>query len=103
MAKAGATADRAAIAPLLEAVQRAHQEVRGESMPDKAETAVVSMWRDTNVYNRAGIPALTFGPGRGNAAQQGTGGMRLDGMIDAAKMYALIALRMVNQSSSSRG
>lgn len=95
MSKVGATADRDAIAPLLTAVQDAHQQVKGEAMPSKAETAVVSMWRDTNVYNRAGIPALTFGPGRGKAAQQGTGGMHLDEMIDAAKMYALIALRLV--------
>ncbi len=63
-------------------------------MPDRAETAVVSMWRDTNVYNRVGIPALTFGPSRGRAAVQGTGFMELGNMLEGAKIYALTALSM---------
>ena len=61
-------------------------------MPEKAEPAVVSMWRDTNVYNRVGIPSLTFGPSRGQAAVQGTGSMELNNMIEGAKIYALTAL-----------
>jgi hypothetical protein len=50
------------------------------------------MWRDTNVYNRVGIPSLTFGPSRGKAAVQGTGSMELSNMIEGAKIYALLAL-----------
>ncbi len=50
------------------------------------------MWRDTNVYNRAGIPSLTFGPSRGKAAVQGTGFINLDDFVDGAKIYALTAL-----------
>ena len=61
-------------------------------MPAPAEDAVVSMWRDTNVYNRFGIPALTFGPSRGKAAVQGTGYIELDDFVDGAKIYALTAL-----------
>lgn len=94
MSKAGHAASDEAIEPLLSRIREAHQQVRGESMPQHAEPAVVSMWRDTNVYNRVGIPALTFGPSRGQAAVQGTGSMELGNMIEGAKIYALTALGM---------
>lgn len=94
MSKAGHAAMDDAIEPLLSRISAAHEQVRGESMPDRAEPAVVSMWRDTNVYNRVGIPALTFGPSRGQAAVQGTGSMELGNMIDGAKIYAITALKM---------
>lgn len=94
MAKAGHEAPGEAIAPLLSEIRSAHRHVRGTDMPDRAEDAVVSMWRDTNVYNRAGIPALTFGPGRGKAAVQGTGFIELDEFVDGAKIYALTALSL---------
>ena len=92
MSKAGFAASDESVLPLLETIQHAHQLVRGEPMPDRAEPAVVSMWRDTNVYNRVGIPSLTFGPSRGKAAVQGTGSMELNNMIEGTKIYALTAL-----------
>jgi len=92
MAKPGAVAD--GVEPLADAVRDAHREVRGSEAPAEVETAVVSMWRDTNVFNRAGIPSLTFGPSRGRADVQGEGYFALDDLVDAAKMYALTALRL---------
>lgn len=92
MAKAGAVAD--GIGPLADAVATAYRAVRGNSQPAEAEVAVVSMWRDTNVFNRAGIPALTFGPSRGLADVQGRGHFELADLVDAAKMYALTALQI---------
>lgn len=92
MAKAGYEASREAIDPLLTEIQSAHETIRGAPMPSVAEDAVVSMWRDTNVYNRFGIPSLTFGPSRGRAAVQGTGYIDLDDFVDGAKIYALTAL-----------
>lgn len=92
MSKAGYEAPRQSIAPLLDEIRSAHQNVRGQDMPEYAEDAVVGMWRDTNVYNRVGIPSLTFGPSRGKAAVQGTGFIELDDFIDGAKIYALTAL-----------
>ena len=92
MSKAGFEATRESIAPLLSEIKSAHQQVRGVDMPEFAEDAVVGMWRDTNVYNRVGIPSLTFGPSRGKAAVQGTGFIELDDFIDGAKIYALTAL-----------
>lgn len=94
MSKAGYAASDEDIEPLISRIREAHRAVRGQEMPDRAETAVVSMWRDTNVYNRVGIPSLTFGPSRGNAAVQGTGSMELGNMIEGAKIYALLALSM---------
>lgn len=92
MAKSGAVAT--GVEPLAEAVTTAHQRVRGVPPPAEAEVAVVSMWRDTNVFNRAGIPSLTFGPGRGIADVQGGGHFELNDLVDCAKMYALIALQL---------
>lgn len=92
MSKAGAEGQ--GTEPLADAIRLAHQSVRSADPPTVAEPAVVSMWRDTNVFNRAGIPAINFGPSRGRAAVQGTGFLTLDDLVDAAKMYAVIALRI---------
>lgn len=99
MSKAGYAASDEAIQPLIETIRDAHDQVRHEPMPDRAETPVVSMWRDTNVYNRIGIPALTFGPSRGKAAVQGTGYMELPNMIEGAKIYALTALSICGKET----
>lgn len=92
MDKRGFEADAGRLQPVLDALDAAHTVVRGAPMPRTAETAVVSMWRDTNVYNRMGTPALTFGPGRGKASVQGTGGIAMAELLDAAKIYALTML-----------
>jgi acetylornithine deacetylase/succinyl-diaminopimelate desuccinylase-like protein len=94
MEKPGVEGNATALDPLVNALGSAHRLVRGESMPTRAETAVVSMWRDTNIYNRFGVPALTFGPGRGKAAVQGTGGIAMSDLLDAAKIYALAILQV---------
>jgi acetylornithine deacetylase/succinyl-diaminopimelate desuccinylase-like protein len=95
MAKQGAVAT--GIEPLADAVVRAHQFVRGAPPPPRAEVAVVSMWRDTNVFNRSGIPALTFGPSRGAADVQGRGHFELNDLVDCAKMYALVAMQLATE------
>ena len=92
MFKSGYAAPRDSIAPLLGEIETAHRYVRDVEMPEYAEDAVVGMWRDTNVYNRVGIAALTFGPSRGRAGIQGTGFVELDDFVDGAKIYALTAL-----------
>ncbi len=90
MSKPGTQAQ--GIAPLAHAVGTAYERVMGTPPPSAAEAAVVSMWRDTNVFNAAGIPSLTFGPSRGSAAVQGTGHFELDNLVAGAKIYALTAL-----------
>ena len=92
MAKPGAVGK--GVEPLVAAIRAAHQRVLDSPPPIEAEPAVVSMWRDSNVFNAAGIPAVTFGPSRGQAVVQGTGHMELDDMVASAKMYALTALQI---------
>lgn len=92
MAKPGALGR--GVEPLTDAITTAHRAVRDADPPSQSEPAVVSMWRDQNVFNNAGIPAVNFGPSRGSAAVQGTGSMELDDMIDAAKMYALTTVQV---------
>lgn len=100
MAKPGAVGK--GVEPLADAVRGAHREVRGTEAPATVESAVVSMWRDTNIFNRAGIPSLTFGPSRGKADVQGEGFFALDDLVDAAKMYALTALRLAGTDGERR-
>jgi acetylornithine deacetylase/succinyl-diaminopimelate desuccinylase-like protein len=92
MAKPGAVAT--GIDGLRDAVTGAHERVLGTPPAPQAAAAVVSMWRDTNVFNRAGIPSLTFGPSRGTADVQGQGYFELDALVACAKIYALVALRL---------
>ena len=49
------------IEPLAGAVDEAHRSVFGEEC-EIADSPECSMWRDHNVYNEMGIPALTYGP-----------------------------------------
>jgi formylaminopyrimidine deformylase len=93
MARAGADGGEK-VKPLVGAVGAAHQVVRGEPMRERAESPVVSMWRDNNILNNSGIPAMNFGPSRGRAAVQGTGFMEVDDLVDGAKIYALTALQI---------
>jgi acetylornithine deacetylase/succinyl-diaminopimelate desuccinylase-like protein len=51
------------VEPLAQAVAGAYQGLAGLPVPAASED-VLSMWRDTNVYNEFGVPALTFGPTR---------------------------------------
>lgn len=81
------------VEPLAEAVTQAYHRVKGGT-PPPVDVAITSMWRDTNIFNSAGIPSLTFGNGRGKAQVQGTGHFELDDMVACAKMYALTAINI---------
>ena len=78
------------VEPLSEAVESAFGAIVGGATPPP-QIAHTSMWRDTNIFNRVGIPSLTFGLPRGSAAVQGTGNFELDDLVDCAKIYAKVA------------
>lgn len=99
MAKPGRTGT--GYEPLADAIRSAHRQVRGQDPPAQVPVSVASMWRDTNVFNAAGIPAVTFGPSRGPAVAQGSGYFFLDDLVDAAKMYALIGLQIAGNQSAA--
>jgi acetylornithine deacetylase/succinyl-diaminopimelate desuccinylase-like protein len=98
MSKAGSVAE--GIEPLSVAITAAHRAVRGDDPPPEAETSTQSMWRDTNVFNAAGMPSLTFGPPRGQAQVQGTGHFELADLVDGAKIYALTAMQVAGGLSA---
>ncbi len=95
------------VEPLLEAVRSAHRRVFGED-PPPGPTEERSMWRDINLFNEWGVPALTYGPPRrsagtenGDAADPYTtddsGEVRyfqVEDLVNAARVYALTMLEV---------
>ncbi|OLC11823.1 MAG: hypothetical protein AUH29_18410 [Candidatus Rokubacteria bacterium 13_1_40CM_69_27] len=83
--------------PLVGAITRAHQQLLGGT-PKPAAAPFSSMWRDINVFNEMGIPALTYGPGV--SVGGGNFGMRVADLVTGAKLYALTALDLCTQDRS---
>lgn len=84
---------------LLEALRSAHKRVMGNELP-YAGSVVHSMWRDTNAFNEAGIPAIGYGP-RTREAPGGYRGLAgtprpiaADDLIATAKVFALTAMQI---------
>lgn len=76
---------------LVAGLGRAHAAVMEEPLePGDGPTA--SMWRDINVYNELGIPAVTYGPTR--AYVDGKAGVGIDEIYRVAKVYAAAALAL---------
>jgi acetylornithine deacetylase/succinyl-diaminopimelate desuccinylase-like protein len=82
---------------LAEAVIASHRQVRSAE-PVPAHPGFSSMWRDLNVYNEVGIPAMTYGPAAGSGG--GNVSMRLDDLVQASQVYALTALHLCNRDKS---
>ncbi len=74
---------------LVQCIEHAYRACRGESLPP-VPSHVTSMWRDINVFNEVGIPAVTFGPPR-RTDERGHRYLAVSDLADAARMYALIA------------
>ncbi|MET0502295.1 MAG: M20/M25/M40 family metallo-hydrolase [Candidatus Binatia bacterium] len=81
------------VEPLVDAIRRAHEKVRG-SEPPPIDTPETSMWRDINIFNEVGIPAATFGMPRKSAPDVAQKFVEVGDIVDAAKMYALVALQL---------
>ena len=78
------------VEPLVQSAEESFQYLFGEKIkyeaPDRA-----SIWTDTNVYNELGIPAIKIGP-RGRRIGPRNEEIEINTMVNAAKLYALIAL-----------
>jgi acetylornithine deacetylase/succinyl-diaminopimelate desuccinylase-like protein len=85
----GFEADAAQVAPIHQALNRAHQLTRGGPIPI-AEPVYSSMWRDHNVFNMNRIPAAVMGPGRWNPTPAE--------FASCAKLYALAALALCGRA-----
>jgi acetylornithine deacetylase/succinyl-diaminopimelate desuccinylase-like protein len=79
---------------LADSVRRAHVANFG-SDPKPAFTATSSMWRDINVFNEVGIPALTYGPRSERHSFKRA--LKIDTLFQAARVYARVAMDICNQ------
>ena len=79
---------------LLEAITTAHRKIF-KSKLNKLIAPVTSMSRDINVFNEAGIPAITYGP-----PVEGYSSMKIEDLYNTAKLYALIAIDICNRPSN---
>jgi acetylornithine deacetylase/succinyl-diaminopimelate desuccinylase-like protein len=77
------------IEPFAAAVDEAHEFEFGTRC-ELADPAVCSMWRDHNVFNEMGIPALTYGPA--GIVGGGKFAMAVADLVRCARVYALMAL-----------
>ncbi|MGH8100243.1 MAG: hypothetical protein ACREIW_03030, partial [Chthoniobacterales bacterium] len=79
---------------IVTALGHAHYEIFGDTPPEP-DSATCSMWRDINIFNELGIPAITYGPRSHNHAYRRS--FPIDALYQAACVYALTALDICNQ------
>ena len=87
----GAEADAEEVAPLVGAVDAATRLARGHAV-ELADPVYSSMWRDHNVFNAQGVPALTTGFRRWRPTPQD--------LVDGALIYALTALAVCGRAET---
>jgi acetylornithine deacetylase/succinyl-diaminopimelate desuccinylase-like protein len=79
------------------AVTRAHRATFKEDPPlPQVETS--SMWRDLNVWNELGIPAMTYGPRA--TTHQFQRALTVESLYQAACVYARIAIEVCSEEKS---
>jgi acetylornithine deacetylase/succinyl-diaminopimelate desuccinylase-like protein len=79
---------------LTDTIRRCHDQVF-EDPPSTISSSVSSMWRDTNAFNELGIPAVCYAPRA--AAHASVKAFKISDLVDAAKVYARIAMDLCNQ------
>ena len=89
------------VEPLVDAIHHAHQAIRNTPTPP-INTAETSMWRDINIFNEVGIPAATFGMPRKSALDAPEKFVEIQDIVDAAKMYALVAMEICGTKSGTK-
>ena len=81
---------------LAEEVRGSYQQVTGREPLTPASSETVSMWRDNNVFNSAGIPSLTFGCGR-IKGEDGRLYLDVGDLVTTATVYAQVAHSLCNK------
>jgi acetylornithine deacetylase/succinyl-diaminopimelate desuccinylase-like protein len=76
------------------AVRRAHEATFG-TPPPPPNSATCSMWRDINIFNELGIPAITYGPRSERHAYRKA--ITADALHQAACVYARTMLDICSQ------
>jgi acetylornithine deacetylase/succinyl-diaminopimelate desuccinylase-like protein len=65
------------------------------SSPPPPNPATCSMWRDVNIFNELGIPALTYGPRSDRHSHKRA--FAIEALYQAACVYARIIVDLCNQ------
>ena len=92
----GHVVDERAAEPLVDALKVAHETVRG-GPPPEPRPEVTSMWRDSNTFIEAGVPAVNVGPPRSFESygdEAGHSRLHVDDLLDTAKLYARAAIEL---------
>jgi acetylornithine deacetylase/succinyl-diaminopimelate desuccinylase-like protein len=79
---------------LVEAVRRAHVRTF-DAPPPPPDPATCSMWRDINIWNEVGIPAITYGPRSERHAYRRA--LTIESLYQAACVYARTIVDICNQ------
>jgi acetylornithine deacetylase/succinyl-diaminopimelate desuccinylase-like protein len=82
------------IDPFVQTVRRCHGQVF-PNPPQTVSPSVSSMWRDANIFNELGIPALSYGPR--SASHAASKSFKIDDLVNASIVYARIAMDLCNQ------
>lgn len=80
---------------LVDSVRRAHLATFGTE-PNPSNVEASSLWRDINIYNELGIPALTYGPRSTSHAFKRA--LSIESLHQAACAYARIAVDLCSQA-----
>jgi acetylornithine deacetylase/succinyl-diaminopimelate desuccinylase-like protein len=87
------------VEPLVKSAEEAYRHLFGDTIKHEAPDRA-SIWTDTNVYNELGIPAIKIGP-RGRRIGPRNEEIEIDKMLNAAQLYALIALDICTRGRST--
>jgi len=79
------------VSTLTEAIRKAHHSIFHDD-PKKISSPQTSMWRDINIFNGIGIPAVTYG--QSSVAGGGIYSLKIEDLYKAAQVYALTALNI---------
>ncbi|MBC7780770.1 MAG: M20/M25/M40 family metallo-hydrolase [Proteobacteria bacterium] len=81
--------------PLIAALKAAHRALF-DAEPPAPPAAETSMWRDVNVFNEVGIPAVCYGPPRQPEPFSGARdrAMKIDDLLAATQVYAATILNL---------
>lgn len=84
---------------LHEAIVHAHQATFDGQVPPPNDPATASMWRDINVWNELGIPALTYGPRSNRHSYRRA--LSIESLYDSACVYARVIVDICSTAKST--
>jgi len=84
------------VEPLVKSAEEVYRHLFAQKIKPEAPDRA-SIWTDTNVYNELGIPAIKIGP-RGRRIGPRNEEIEINTMVNAAKLYALIALDICSRA-----